>query len=222
MKAFSLPPFTIKAFQMNVRVIIATLIAIAWSVFGTAQTSSPAPKLQIQPFIAYEFVEAIFNKFRSLSGEVGVQLPNKHMIRLVHQNIKFTEEHLSSGFAVTVKGDDVEGSLFGFEVLYSLPLVKWRDGNEILFLSPSVGYYRNRYNHTIIDAEFEQRSPTIGLEISYRETNLFGLKGFYYAVTIPIRIHFKPHDAFYLGETKVLGNRFDNNIWFFIGYQFGG
>lgn len=172
------------------------------------------------PFVAYEFGEAIFNKFRSLSGEVGISLPKKHLIKLVHQNVQLTEEHLNSGFAVTVKGDKVEGSLFGFEAFYSFPLVKWSGDNEILYLSPSVGYYRNRYNHTILPETFEQSSSTIGLEISLRETNLFGLKGLYYAVTIPVRVHFNPHEEFSLGDTRILKNSIDNNIWLLVGYQF--
>ena len=171
-------------------------------------------------FIAYDFGEAIFNNFQSLSGEVGVSLPNKHLIRLVHMNVKFTEGHLSSDFAVPVKGDNVEGSMLGFEAFYSLPIRKWRDDHEAIYISPSIGYYTNEYWHTQLDERLKQGSGTLGLELSYRETNPFRIKGLYYAITIPVRVHFNPYEKTTLGETEILGNRLDNNIWFFVGYQF--
>ncbi len=205
---------------MLLRVIPFLFLTIFGSSWSIAQQLQDSSKKSIHPFIAYEFGEAIFNRFQSLSGEVGVVLPNDHMVRLVHQNLSLTEGHLSSDFAVVVKGDDVEGSLFGFEAFYGLPVVKWNHNKEMLYLSPSIGHYRNEYWHTILEERFEKSSWTAGLEISYRETNLFRVKGLYCTVSIPIRIHFSPHEEFTLGDTRILGNRLDNNIWLMIGYQF--
>ncbi len=205
---------------MSLRVISIILSIIISSNLSIAQQGDDSQNKLIRPFIAYELGEAIFNKFQSLSGELGILFPNHHLLRIVHQNVQLSEEHLSSDFAVTVKGNNVEGSLFGFEAFYSYPIKKWRNSNEILYLSPSFGYYKNEYKHTILEEHFEKRSMTAGLEISYRETNLFKIKGLYYTLSIPIRIHFAPHKAFKLGDTRISGNRIDNNIWFLIGYQF--
>lgn len=139
---------------------------------------------------------------------------------MVHQNITLTEAHLSSDFAAAVQGDNVEGSLFGFELFYSLPVKKWKDAERVLYLSPSVGYYKNEYNHTILADHFEKRSMTTGLEVSYREMNLFKIKGLYYTLAIPVRLHLDPYESFELGSTTIRGNQLDNNIWFMLGYQF--
>jgi len=205
---------------MTIRVVLVFAF-IFWGASGCfGQQTGAFQDKKITPFIAYEFGEAIFNKFQSLSGEIGIRFPNRHLIRLVHQNIKFTEEHLSSDFAVTVRGDNVEGELFGFEAFYSLPIKKWKNNDETLYVSPSLGYYKNDYAHTIIEQRFEKRSMTFGLELSYRGNNAFKIKGLYYTIAIPVRVHFDPHEEFKLGDTTISGNRFDNNIWFFVGYQF--
>lgn len=205
---------------MSLRVISTAFSLILSLNVSIAQQIEDSSYKSIRPFIAYDFGEAVFNKFQSLSGEIGVILPNYHLMRLVHQNVQLSEEHLSSDFAITVKGDNVEGSLFGFEFFYSFPIKKWKNSNEILYLSPSFGQYKNEYRHLILEERLEKSSLTTGIEISYRETNLFKIKGLYYTAAIPIRIHFSPHDSFNLGNTKILGNRLDNNIWFMIGYQF--
>ena len=210
----------IKIIRMYSRVILLIFPIIIGSNLCVAQEIDDSADPSISPFIAYDFGEAIFNKFQSLSGEIGVILPNHHLIRLVHQNVELTEEHLSSDFAIPVKGDNVEGSLFGFETFYSFPLKKWKGAKEILYISPSLGYYKNEYRHTILEDRFEKSSMTAGVEISYRQTDLFKIKGLYYTLAIPIRIHFTPHEEFKLGDTRILGNRLDNNIWFMLGYQF--
>lgn len=205
---------------MNVRIFLAFTVLMASSMPGRAQDFNLNTDEKISPFLAYEFGEAIFNRFQSFSGEIGLSFPNKHLIRLVHQNVQLTEAHLSSNFASIVKGDNVEGSLFGFEALYSFPLYRWKNDCQIIYISPSVGYHQNGYSHLILEEAFEKSSMTAGLELALRETDLFGIRGLYYALTIPTRIHFSSHDAFTLGDTQISSNRFDNNIWLFIGYQF--
>lgn len=196
----------------------ATFLHLTAQETTAAADSTQSPKLQY--FVGYDFGEAMVNRFRSLSGEVGVSLPNKHLVRLVHMNVYLTEQHLSSDFVATVQGSHVEGRLFGFEAFYSYPVLKWRNNNEAIYVSPSLGYYKNSYSHTELDVGFSQQSPTAGVELSYRETNPFGIRGLYYAITFPMRVQFNPHDKTTLGSTTISSNRFDGNIWFFVGYQF--
>lgn len=170
---------------------------------------------KIRPFLAYEFGEAAFNKFQSLSGEIGVKFPNNYLLRLTHMNVNLSEKHLASSFAGAVDGSDVRGKMFGFEAFYDIPIA-WKT----LYISPSVGYYRNEYKHTVLDEAIENKTATIGAGISYRETNLFKVKGLYYTLSLPMRISLNPIKKTTLGETTIRNNAFDNNIWLFIGFQF--
>lgn len=167
------------------------------------------------PFIGYELGEAVFNKFQSISGEIGIKFKNNHMVRLTHMNVSLTEEHLSSNFAGAVEGNNVEGTFFGFEGFYDFPL--FLNG---LYISPSCGYYRNEYSHTVLDQNFENKSPTVGVSVSYKETNIFGIKGLYYMFSFPMRTPINPIKETTLGDTIISNNTFDNNIWLFIGYEF--
>lgn len=183
---------------------------------GISQNVEQIKEAKIKPFIAYEFGEAAFNKFQSVSGEIGIRFPNNQMIRLVHMNVQLTEQHLSSSFAGAVDGDNVEGSMFGFEAFYDIP-VTW----NTLYLSPSVGYFKGEYNHLILDESLKlDYAYSVGLAVSYRENNLFGLEGLYYNFSVPMRFNLSPTDATVLGETTIVNNTFENNIWIFIGYEF--
>lgn len=188
---------------------------LLWSFMGYGQEVTEKQQKKMRPFVAYELGEAAFNKFQSISGEVGVKFRNDHLLRLTHMNVNLTEAHLSSDFVVVVDGSDVEGKMFGFEVFYDFPVLL-----EGLHLGPSFGYYINEYNHTVLDESVKENSATIGLGISYREENIFGLKGLYYTLSLPLRIHFDPMEKTKLGDTTIYGNQFDSNIWFFVGYQF--
>lgn len=170
---------------------------------------------QIRPFVAYEVGEAVFNRFQSLSGEVGLRFSNNQMIRLTHMNVNLTEQHLSTAFAGAVDGENVEGKFFGFEVFYDFPVFL-----KGLSIGPSVGYYRNRYRHIMLDEELENNSFTLGLGINYRETDLFNVKGLFYMFSIPIRTALNPINKTSLGSTSINSNAFDNNIWLFVGYEF--
>ncbi len=167
------------------------------------------------PFIALELGQAVFNDFNSYSGEIGIRFQNNHLIRLTHMNIKMSETHLSSDFAVIVDGNNVEGKQFGFEAFYDFPLF----GKE-LYISPSIGWYRNEYKHLILDENIEKSSATVGMAISYRETNVFKVKGLYYTLSIPMRTPFNRIDKTVLGHTIIKSNAFDSNIFFFIGFEF--
>lgn len=166
-------------------------------------------------FIAYEIGEAIFNKFQSLSGEIGIRFKNQHLLRLTHVNLNLTEEHLSSGFAGAVDGDNVKGKQFGFEAFYDFPIFF-----NSLYIGPSIGYYKNEYQHTILNERLENSSFSFGSSLSIRETNIFKLKGLYYSFSIPIRINLNPIEETNLGSAIIKNSTWDNSIWLFIGYEF--
>lgn len=166
-------------------------------------------------FVAYELGEALFNKFQSLSGEIGIKLHNDQMCRIAHINLKLTEEHLSSDFASAVEGNNVEGKQFGFEAFYDFPIFI-----QGLYLGPSIGFYRHTYSHTILDERLEKSSITVGSAISFREVNLFQVTGLYYKLSIPARLTLAPIQQSQLGDTTIKNNTFDNSIWLFIGYEF--
>lgn len=166
-------------------------------------------------FIAYDLGEAAFNQFKSLGGEVGVRFKNNHLLRLSHTNLHLTEKHLSSSFASAVDGKNVEGKQFGFELFYDFPVFV-----KGLYIAPSVGYYNNEYTHTILNEKLEKSSLTIGTAISFTEMDLFKLKGLYYRFSVPFRFNLNPIEETKLGDTTIKSNLFDNNIWFFIGFQF--
>lgn len=168
-----------------------------------------------QFFMAYDFGEAAFNQFRSLGGEVGVRFKNDHLLRLAHTNLHLTEKHLSSSFAIAVDGKNVKGKQFGFELFYDLPIFV-----KGLYIAPSAGYYENTYTHTVLNEKLEKSSFTVGTAISFTEMDLFKLKGLYYRVSVPFRFNLDPIQETKLGDTTIKSNLFDNNIWFFVGFQF--
>ena len=193
-------------------VIIGILTIVTLS-YGQVEIITPEERKKI--FIAYEFGEAAFNKMQSLSGEVGIRFSNQQSLRLTHMNVNLTEKHLRSSFAAAVDGSSVKSKLFGFELFYNFPIF-----TKGLSIGPSVGYYKNEYEHTIIDKHIEQKSTTIGLGISYKESNVFHIDGLYYRFSIPIRTHFNPSDKTVIGDSTVNKNTIDNNIWLFVGYEF--
>lgn len=169
----------------------------------------------IKFFIAYDFGEAAFNQFKSLGGEVGIQFKNKHLLRLTHTNLHLTEKHLSSNFASAVNGKNVKGKQFGFELFYDFPLFI-----KSLYIAPSLGYYDNEYTHTILNEKIKKSSFSAGTAISFSENDLFKIKGLYYRVSVPFRFNFDAIKETKLGDTTIKSNLFDNNIWFFVGFQF--
>ena len=200
---------------MNVKFLVSTIMILFCIQIIEAQELNPKKDQGIIPFVGYELGEAMFNAFQSISAEVGIRFPNDHMFRLTHMNVNLTEGHLSSGFAGAVDGNNVEGKFFGFEAFYDFPLFF-----EGFYLSPSVGYYKNKYEHLLLDESLRNNSATLGLGVSYREQNVFGLKGLYYMVSLPMRTPLNPIEETKLGETTINNNQFDNNIWLFIGYEF--
>ncbi|MBX2817354.1 MAG: hypothetical protein KTR24_15205 [Saprospiraceae bacterium] len=190
--------------------ILSSFIDVHAQHEGSSQSAST-----FHPFVAYELGEAMFNRFQSYSGEIGVRLPNHHLLRLTHMNVRLTEKHLSSSFAGAVDGSGVKGTFWGFEAFYDVPLL-WKS----LYLGPSIGYYRSAYEHVTLPAELENHSMTLGAAISIRETDLFGIQGLYYTLSLPMRLSLNPIKETMLGEATIVNSTFDNNIWLFIGYEF--
>ncbi|HOY12697.1 MAG TPA: hypothetical protein PLY70_06130 [Saprospiraceae bacterium] len=164
-------------------------------------------------FLGYELGEMAFNKFKNFSGEIGVKY-NNNMLRFVYQNVALSEEHLSSNFAKSVDGENVRGLMKTYEILYGKSIYK------NVNLSISAGYADDFYEHTILNADVENRTMTIGLVPGYRESNLFNIIGLYFNLEVPIRLYFNPLEETYLGNTTVNRHFIVNNIWFFVGYQF--
>ncbi len=169
----------------------------------------------IKFFIAYDFGEAAFNKFKSLGSEIGIRFKNDHLLRLAYTNLHLSEKHLSSDFAKAVEGKHVIGKQVGYEVFYDFPVFV-----KGLYFSPSIGYYTHEYQHTQLDEQLKNSSFTFGSAISYTETDLFKVKGLYYRLSIPFRFSIDPIEETKLGGTTIKSNIFENNIWFFVGYQF--
>ena len=166
-------------------------------------------------FIAYDFGEAAFNRFKSLGSEIGVRFKNDHLLRLAYTNLHLSEEHLSSDFAKAVDGENVKGKQVGFELFYDFPVFV-----KGLYIAPSVGYYDNEYTHTILNEKFEKSSFTTGAAVSFTETDLFKVRGLYYRLSVPFRFNLDPIEETKLGDTTIKRNLLDNNIWFFVGFQF--
>lgn len=196
------------------KIKLILLLSFFVSEICSAQDESGRGK-RIRPFIAYELGEAAFNKFQSFSGEIGLKLRNRQIIRLTHMNVKLTEAHLSSSFAGAVDGNGVEGKLFGFEAFYDFPVFY-----QGLYVGSSIGYYVNEYNDINSDEKLESNSTTLGIGISYSETNVFKLEGLYFRLSIPFRMPLNPIEETVLGEAIIRDNTFDQNIWFFVGYEF--
>ena len=195
--------------------LIAIALFIALTVaFGqkTPDTTSIHKKTHV--FVGYELGEMIFNNFLFFAGETGLQFKNKHMLRLTYMNVKLTEKHLSSDFANVVDGNNVKGIFKGYELFYDLPVYK------NLHLGGSAGYYNDYYEHTEKSEDVNHKTATIGFEINYRETDIFNIKGLYFNLALPFRFYINPLEKTTLGNATVNRHFFENNIWFFVGYQF--
>jgi len=170
--------------------------------------------------IGYDLGEMAFNKFQNLAGEIGLKFKKDQMLRFVYLNVKLTEEHLSSGFAKAVEGDNVSGQWNGYELLYDLPIYRFKRANSFIYGGVSVGYHKNVYRHTILNTMVAHKSSTLGFDIGYRESNVFKIKGLYYNFQIPFRYNFKALEETQLGDTTINRSTFNQTISFFVGYEF--
>lgn len=215
---------------MKLKITVLAFLGV-WSFNIQAQPSNDSPQ-KIAPeeiqkdkpdkaklFIAYELGEMVFNKFQNFSGEVGIKLKNDNLVRFVYQNVKLSEKHLSSDFAKAVDGKNVRGLMRSYEIFYDLKVLNIQSQSKVYF-GISAGYANDYYEHTILDRSVENTSWTVGFAPSFRETDLFKVKGLYINLAVPFRYYFDPLEQTNLGDATVKRHRLVNNIWFFVGYQF--
>ncbi len=194
---------------MHIKLILGILVFISLQCFGQNDVS----KEKVRYFVAYEFGEMAFNKFKNFAGETGVKFKNNHMLRFVYMDVKLTEKHLSSGFANVVSGKNVEGHFKGYELFYDIPVFKGVN------LGAGTGYYNDFYQNILTKESVSHSTPTVGFGLNYRETNLFKVNGLYFNFSVPFRFYLKPLEKTNLGGSTVNRHFFEKNIWFFVGFE---
>jgi len=202
------------------RIIIFSIIYILSFNFLSAQTTQGDPIEKPKFYIGYDLGEMAFNEFKNFAGEIGVKFNNKHTLRFVYLNILLTEAHLSSDFANAVDGDNVTGHWKGYELVYDVPVFKFKNNKSLIYGGLTSGFHDNSYQHTILDESVEHKSATVGFDIGYRETGIFKIEGLYINFQIPFRYKFNPLEETMLGDARVNRSVFGNTISFFIGYEF--
>jgi hypothetical protein len=172
--------------------------SVALMLFFACEASGQAP--QRGAFVAYEILEMAMNEFRYFAGEVGYQFGPKYRTRLTGLEVDLTERHLSSSWeAVAVDGEDVIGYLRGYEAHLD------RFFSKNWYVSGSLGYYEDRYEHTVLGESLENQTFTVGSGIGYRRENLFGVGHLYLNFNIPVRYYFNQ-----IEETEWARRRFDH------------
>ncbi|MGY6647886.1 hypothetical protein [Wenyingzhuangia sp. IMCC45574] len=206
---------------MKKRILISAVCFCFINVFSQNQKDQVTNKETILDsqkttsyFVGYGLGEMAFNKFQNFSGEIGIRFKNQHILRFVYNNIKATEEHLSSNFANAVDGNNVRGLIKSYDLIYNIPIVKG------FSLGALGGYANDYYEHTRLNESVENFSPTLGFSLGYRATTLFKIKGLYSYFEIPFRFYLNPLEETKLGNATVTRHFFVNNIWFFIGIEF--
>lgn len=191
-----------------------------WSMSLAAQDPINENRKTPSVYVGYDLGEMAFNGFQNFAGELGLKFRNDHTIRFVYMNVKLTEKHLSSNVAKAVDGENVTGLWHGYEVLYDLPLYRFKGGNGFIYGGVSGGYHENTYQHTILNEFVEHKSGTVGFDLGYRESNLFKVEGLYFNFQVPFRYYFTPLEEKALGESIVNKSVFGQTISFFVGYEF--
>lgn len=196
------------------------LLVISNTCLLQGQETSKANFAKSSFYLGYDLGEMAINRFQNFAGEVGFNFKNQHAIRLVYNNIKLTEDHLSSNFAGAVDGENVSGLWTGYELLYDVPLYRFKSGKSYFYGGVSAGYHKNSYQHTVLDESLTHKTGTAGIDIGYRETNVFKIKGLYFNFQIPIRYYFSKLEETKLGNSTVNKVIVEQTISFFVGYEF--
>ena len=202
------------------KVIAISFLFMFWLNNSFAQDETTDENQKIKFYAGYDLGEMAFNRFQNFAGELGLGLKNDHVLSFVYLNVKLTESHLTSGFARAVDGGNVTGHWTGYELSYNVPVVKLKKEGHLLYVGGSGGYHKNIYSHVVLSESVEHKTFTAGLNLGYREDNLFKVKGLYYNLQIPIRYYFTKLDETRLGESTVNEVIFEQTISFFVGYQF--
>lgn len=199
--------------------IIGIIFLFAFSnIYTQASEVIENPKNKF--YIGYDLGEMAFNEFQNFAGEIGIGFKNDHVLNFVYLNIKLTEWHLSSGFAKAVTGDNVTGHWVGYEFAYNVPVLRFKKKYHLLYTGLIAGNHKNSYSHTILDESVVHQSWTIGLNLGYRENDIFRIKGLYYNLQIPIRFNFTSLEETGIGDAVVNKKTYGQTISFFVGYQF--
>lgn len=202
------------------KIAIFSTLLILWSANIFAQAAANTNPTKSGIYIGYDLGEMALNKFQNFAGELGLKFKNDHTFRFVYLNIKLTEQHLSSNLTGAVDGKNVSGLWNGYELLYDVPIYRFKGGNSFLYGGLSAGYHKNSYQHTILAESVEHKTGTVGFDIGFRETNIFKVKGLYINFQIPVRYYFNTLEETKLGDTTINKAVFEQTISFFVGYEF--
>lgn len=175
---------------------------------------------EIKFYAGYDLGEMAFNKFQNFAGEVGLKFKNSHTLRFTYMNVKLTEWHLSSGFAGAVDGENVTGHWRGYDLIYDIPVYRFKKSKMLIYGGVSLGHHKNTYQHSINEESFDHNTNTIGLDIGFRETNLFKIKGLYTNFYLPLRYYFNALEERSLGHSTIKKVKLEQILHFFIGYEF--
>jgi hypothetical protein len=166
-------------------------------------------------FMGYEALEMSMNRFRNFAGQLAYRLDSRHRARLSVMEVKLTERHLSSKWeAAAVDGNNVEGYLRGYEAHLD------RFFSKNWYVSGSVGYYEDTYQHTLSEALLENRTPTVGAGVGFLKRDLFGVKGLSLDASLPVRYYFNRIEKTKLGDATIRPHVVVNNLWLFVGLEF--
>lgn len=202
------------------KIITFTILFLLCLVNSFAQDAKDDNNTNTSFYIGYDFGEMAFNRFQNFAGEIGLRFKNDHTLRFVYLNVKLTEQHLSSNFANAVDGKNITGLWNGYELLYDLPIYRFKNGRTLIYGGLSAGYHNNTYQHTILDESLEHKSGTVGFDVGFRETNVFKIKGLYINFQIPFRYNFKTLEETQLGNSTINKSVLSQTISFFVGYEF--
>ncbi len=197
-----------------------SILALFFLTNSFAQDTNETSSSKLSFYIGYDLGEMALNRFQNFAGETGIRFKNDQTIRFVYLNIKLTEQHLSSNWITAVDGDHVKGHWHGFELLYDIPLFRFKKRHNFIYGGVSAGYHRNHYQHTLLPASLKHKTATVGIDLGYRETNLFNVKGLYFNFQIPIRYFFNRLEETKLDDTTVNKVIVEQTISFFVGYEF--
>lgn len=202
------------------KITIFSILLMGWSAISFAQESSNINQSKSNFFIGYDLGEMAFNNFQNFAGEAGLKFKNDHSIRFVYLNVKLTEKHLSSSITGAVDGENVSGLWNGYELLYDIPLYRFKKGDGFVYGGVSAGYHKNAYQHTILAESLEHKTGTVGFDVGFRETNIFKVKGLYINFQIPFRYYFKTLEETKLGSSTITKVTLEQTVSFFVGYEF--
>ena len=200
------------------KVIIISSLLLFCVVNGFAQDTITNNKIKF--YVGYDLGEMAFNKFQNFAGEAGLKFKNDHTIRFTYMNIKLAENHLSSGFASAVNGGNVTGHWKGYDLVYDIPIYRFKQKNMLVYGGASAGYHENTYQHTVSKESLNHKTNTVGLGIGFRNINLFKVKGLYANFHIPLRYYFNTLDKTNLDSSTVKKVKLEQTLHFFVGYEF--